>query len=222
MNEPDLVRVLKSKCRLPHVLGRLPDCHRPLSPDHFFEGLSFDVLHGDVVRSIHFIGVEQDDDVGMVELGDRLRLAMEARQDLRPCSKNLWADHLQGDDPVEFRLEGLEDHAHAPLAEGSLNTVGADNQLLAIPGQQLCLLVGGQPAALNEFPAQLHGRNEASPIPVQPLGLTGGEELVSAEKRYQLVWREHLDPMRNACCLGASYNPEDSFFFGRVRKKGEV
>ena len=52
------------------------------------------------------------DDVGMAQLGARLRLAEEPRAEL-VGDLDVRRDHLEGDETIEDRVMGLEDHAHA-------------------------------------------------------------------------------------------------------------
>src|SRR5262249_56105192 len=66
----------------------------------------------------------------------------------------LVADELQGDDATHMTVAGLEDGAHAALAEAVDENVGADEEFLRSPGNDLVDLVSGQPAALKDLPRQ--------------------------------------------------------------------
>jgi hypothetical protein len=86
-----------------------------------FERLSLDALHGDEVHRFAVsqggaVDVVDRDDVGMVERGGRLGLALEAPPALG-VSDGLAGEDLQGDRPLEVGVESAIDDAHSALAE---------------------------------------------------------------------------------------------------------
>ncbi len=153
VDQTHFVGVLEADGRLANVFAGLPDAHRPVRADHLLEGLPLDVFHRDVVRAVRLVRVKEDHEVRMVQLGDGPRLAVEAGQDFRPGGQHLRADDLEGDTTVELRLDGLEHHAHAPLADGKLEPVRADDELFAVAGKELGLLISGDPIALHQLGA---------------------------------------------------------------------
>ena len=76
----------------------------------------------------HLVGVEGADDVGVVELGGGADLAVEAANGVGVVQP-LLADELQGDDLAELPVAGLEDLAHAALAQPLQQDVGAEQQV---------------------------------------------------------------------------------------------
>src|SRR5262249_13042628 len=62
------------------------------------------------------VEVEDSDDVAVVELGDGLRLALEALAELLVPAEG-GGDGLDGHEPVEDRVVGLVDLAHCSLAD---------------------------------------------------------------------------------------------------------
>src|SRR5262249_52101664 len=78
--------------------------------------LAVDQLHAVVEQGSKLAGFEDRHDVGMVQRGDGLGLAVEPLDVARAGARAV-LDHLQGDEPVEAGLPGVEDEAHGPRAQ---------------------------------------------------------------------------------------------------------
>ena len=85
----------------------------------------------------------------MVELGGRPDLALEALDGVG-VGQALLADDLQGDDLRELPVAGLEDLAHAALADAFEQDIGTQQQFLTASLQQLVGLVGSEPTPVDE------------------------------------------------------------------------
>jgi hypothetical protein len=84
--------------------------------DHFFETLSLQVFHGDVIAAVRLAPVIDADDVGMVEPGGRLRLAAKTGHELVIAGIALVEDldrHLA----PEVGVAGQEDVSHPAAAQ---------------------------------------------------------------------------------------------------------
>ena len=73
----------------------------------------------------------------------------------------LLADELEGDDAAELPVAGLEDLAHAALAEPLQQDIGAEKKFLAAALEELVGLVGGQPVAADQLAGQGFGIGKA-------------------------------------------------------------
>jgi len=88
--------------------------------------LPLEQLHGDVRRAVSVVPqVEDEDHVGVHELGHRPRLPLEAVL-LLGIGGELPEHDLERDVPVEQRIVGVIHHAHGALAEGTHDVVLAD------------------------------------------------------------------------------------------------
>ena len=79
---------------------------------------ALDELHGE--KPLVAVGDElpERDEVAVVDVLQRAKLALEAQQGLRAVPARAQAlQGLEGDARVALAVEGLEDHAHAPLAQ---------------------------------------------------------------------------------------------------------
>ena len=63
-------------------LERAPDAQPLPFPDHLLEALALDVLEDDVGAPVDLAAIDHRDEVRVVELGDRARLAPEALDDI--------------------------------------------------------------------------------------------------------------------------------------------
>ena len=68
------------------------------------------------MRAVGFAGIGGADDVGMIEPTDRLHLPFEAADCVRVLHAVAGED-FEGDDLLEFGVEGLVDRAHAAVAD---------------------------------------------------------------------------------------------------------
>ena len=88
----------------------------PVARDEALEGLALDQLHGEEVAAVGLLDRVDGDDVGVVEGGDRPRLAHEALPASR-VARHLLGQHFEGDLALELGVEGEEHLPHAPFAE---------------------------------------------------------------------------------------------------------
>ena len=72
------MRVLQPQRRLPDEITARADRQRTDLPDEVIKVYPLDKFHDQEVVALDLIGVVSMDDVGMVELGGRLDLALEA------------------------------------------------------------------------------------------------------------------------------------------------
>ena len=89
------------------------------------DGGPLDVLHHEVVAAVGLAGVDDADDVVVRELGGDLGLAVEPLDEL-PIARRVVAQDLDGDDPVDADLAGLEDDPHRALADPAEDLVAGD------------------------------------------------------------------------------------------------
>ena len=115
MHHPPLVGVRQSQRSLANVFAGFAGRQRAALARQRFEVLPLDVLHHQEVFSLHAVGVERGDDVGMLQGRDRLDFAMKSGGGLFVAQQCV-GQHLQGDDPREPGLPGLVDGSHAPGA----------------------------------------------------------------------------------------------------------
>jgi hypothetical protein len=104
------------------------------------------------------------DDVGVVQVGRGADLALESFANVG-IVKAFGADELEGNQPAEVAVAGLEDLAHAALAQPLQQDVAAQDQLLPSALEEEVGLVRGQPVA----PKQLAGES----LRVWEVGLQG-------------------------------------------------
>jgi hypothetical protein len=91
----------------------------PLEP--FPDGLSFQVRHDVVQKTVGFTRVVQRQDMGVLQVRRRLDLGEEP---LGPDdSGQLWLEHLQRDLPLVLQVVGKIYRGHASLTELSLDVV---------------------------------------------------------------------------------------------------
>jgi hypothetical protein len=170
----------------------LPDAH---DVDHFqrpgpvqpgLQGLAGDVLHHQVRQPVHLADAVNGDDMVVADRGGGLRLAGEAPPGRGAAGQDRRHD-LDGDRPVQRRLERLQHDAHAALADDPLHLVLAQQAQEARPvGRGEEVQVGrfrrsgpGPRLPLQQPPQHLHqrrvvghGRRVADlPGLLQPVGL---------------------------------------------------
>ena len=118
---------------------------------HLVESQPRDELHDVVVQPVLFADAEDRDDVGVVQPGGRLRLALEPLL-LPGIAEELPRQHLEGHVSAERDLLGLVDDAHAAAADFAQDAVIAETfRVLDRPpaqgrgrsGQRARLAVGG-------------------------------------------------------------------------------
>ena len=90
--------------------------------DEGAEGLALEQLGDGEVDAGGLADVEEEEDVGVGECGDGLRLALEASKRLR-VAREVIGKNLDGDVAAEARLAGAVDLAHPTRAEGGEDLV---------------------------------------------------------------------------------------------------
>ena len=123
-----------------HDAGLVGGMDRPRQRDHQFRRLAsrlgragqpvgeaapFQQLQRDKGKAGGLADVVDLHDIGMMQPGDRFRLAPETVQVLRP-GLEAGTDHLQGDQTVQLVLPGLVDHPHATVAQLRQDVVVSD------------------------------------------------------------------------------------------------
>jgi hypothetical protein len=87
------------------------------------EGFALQQRHGQVGDAAVLAYLQDADDVVVLQTGDRLGFAQEAPP-RRRTGRQPWPQYLQGDQPQQFGLFGLEDDPHAAGAEDFQDPVG--------------------------------------------------------------------------------------------------
>ena len=118
------VRGLQRVGEVDAVIKERADLERPPS-EALMECLALEQLHDEEAAIVVATHVEQRADVRVIERGNRARLAVEARLGLRVADASGGQD-LHGDVPVETRVPGAIDLAHAARADSRENFVGAE------------------------------------------------------------------------------------------------
>jgi hypothetical protein len=153
MDEPAFMGVLKSQGGLANEVAGLGYRRWALLPNQLREVDTLDVFHDEEVVAVDFAGVERMDDVGMRQLGGGVDFAVESANGVRVAQPFL-ADELQGDNLAELPVARLEDLPHAAFAQPLQNDVGTQDQVLAVPQEELVGLIRGEPTPLHELPGQ--------------------------------------------------------------------
>ena len=97
-------------------LERLAQLQAALPDDELLEVLAVDVLENDVLAAVLLAPVDHRDDVRMLQLGDRSRLALEALDEV-VVGAVLGVEDLQRDVALEQGVVSLVDARHAALAD---------------------------------------------------------------------------------------------------------
>ena len=106
-----------------------PPHRQPAGPDdELFQVLALDVLEDDVLPPPVVPAVDDGDDVGVRQLGDRACLATEALEVLGIRGVVLVED-LDRDAPLELAVAGAEDARHAAGSHELLELVAVGDQL---------------------------------------------------------------------------------------------
>jgi hypothetical protein len=87
---------------------------------------ALDVAHREVEHALRLAGLEDRDDVGMVDRGGELRLGLEAVAEVDVVGQ-LGRDHLQCDCAAEAELRGAVHDAHPALACDPVDAVAAED-----------------------------------------------------------------------------------------------
>ena len=86
---------------------------------------ALDQLHREVRPAVHLAGVVDLHDVGVMQRGNRLRLAQESFP-LRRQGIGAGQQHFQGDGSLQPQMPGPVDDAHAAVAEHGLHPVAGN------------------------------------------------------------------------------------------------
>ena len=122
-----LVRGAERARDLDRVGDRLGHGQPPEPADAVLERLALDVLEDDVRAAVVLAGVDHADDVRVVELGDRPRLAAEALE-LVGVRAHLAVHQLDRDLALEHRVEGAVDRRHAAVPDLRVEPVAAGEE----------------------------------------------------------------------------------------------
>ena len=96
-----------------------------LGVEHVAEIDPVDVFHRDVEQAVGLTGVEDRDDVGVVEARCCLRLTHEALAEAAIAGQ-VGGEHLERDDAGEVQVLGTEHHTHAAPARQRLDLVAGE------------------------------------------------------------------------------------------------
>src|SRR5262249_60165341 len=116
-------------------LGRAFLRHR-FAADLLRQASAVDELEREEGKAVALADLEDLDDVGMLEAGDRLALDAESFE-LVLAGMLAGDHHLEGDDPVEPGLPRLVNHAHPAPAELAQDLISIDQRRA---GRAACLL----------------------------------------------------------------------------------
>ena len=108
----------------------------PLLLEHVREVGPLDELHREVQTALDLAGVVDGDDVGMLELGRRARLADEALAELLACGQ-LRVQQLERDRAPQMHVLRAIDDAHAAAPGHLVDAVAGDLQRPARLGVEL-------------------------------------------------------------------------------------
>ena len=100
----------------PAHVERLGERQRP-PREPLGQRLALEPLHDQEVDAVLVADVVERADVRVIERRDRARLALEARAPIRRRAANSWRQDLDGHSPVQPRVAGAVDLAHAARAE---------------------------------------------------------------------------------------------------------
>ena len=121
------MRCIERPCDLDRVGDGLRDGQSAEAADALLERLALDVLEDDVGGRAFLAGVDDLDDVGVVELRDGARLAAETLQ-LVGVPRDVAVHELDRDGPLQDRVERAVDRRHPPRADHRIDAVARVQQ----------------------------------------------------------------------------------------------
>ena len=134
---------------------------------HVIQPQALDELHDVIRHAVLLADAEDRDDVGVVQLGGGLRLALEPPLGLG-VEQHVLGQHLERDVTAQRHLLGLVDDAHAPLAD-----LAEDAKIAELPqrGSRRCRrLLGGLLMIVLDLLDLDHGREQLADV-VGQLGM---------------------------------------------------
>ena len=96
-----------------------------VASEDLVEVRALDELHGDERVSVDLAEIVDRDDVGVLQRAGRLGLAEKSAAQVGVAGERV-AHHLDGDGPVEHRIEGAIHDPHGPFADLAEDAVFAD------------------------------------------------------------------------------------------------
>ena len=198
MDDAALVGRVDGPCELLDQLHGRPDGLGPAvqpvlqrSPRHVFES--------EVGRSVLLTDLEDLDDIGVMQTGDRLGLSLEPLKALRAVPR-VDGDHLQGDDPLQLLVLRLIDRSHPAPAQFAQEDVATDDRQPRGLGAGGCR-VGCRRRHRRGRPARrpLGHRERAVPSSIGTVRIVGGGRRVGRPgwreaARLGRRWRRGLPP----------------------------
>ena len=168
-----------------------------------------------VPGTVDFAGVEGQDDVRMVQRGQRLHLAAEALQK-DGTGLGLGHHHLDGDRPLHVNVFGLVDDAHAAGAEPVDDTVVAEDQSEDLTGEDAANLILVEQAARHERVDQVGGIVVAQPRPFleEAVQLLGVEQTAVPERFQEFPQRRITADGEFHSGCGLTRSPKSGSFHG--------
>ena len=107
------------------LVNRQRGLSRTAAGEPLFEGFAVEELHHEVRGALVIANVMECADIGMRQLRDRARFAIEAFAELRIGGEHGW-EHLDRDGAIQAGVACLVDLAHPAGAQRRFNLVGTE------------------------------------------------------------------------------------------------
>jgi hypothetical protein len=127
VQNPLLVGIMHSLGNLDEELGRLPGLADQVE-NLLAEVAAFHQFHADVRVPLLLADLVDRHHMRVLQPGDRFGFFSEPL-DRGRGPRAAQPDHLQSDDPVEHDLQGLVDHAHAPVCQVTEDLIAVNHGL---------------------------------------------------------------------------------------------
>lgn len=148
-----VVGVVEGEGRLADELAGVGDWQRAEPFDQSPEIEAVDKFHDQIVHLILLAGIGGPDDVWMVEFADRFHFPLEPGDGVGVLESFL-GQHLEGDQLVELRMQGLVNGTHAPFAQYFQQAIIA-NEFDLRRRRDRRLSIGQQRIAADGLPLQM-------------------------------------------------------------------